>query len=1678
MKTLTLLLATAAAAGAPSTGRRWAPFARRSSALNPNAKVALTHGEVAIIGIGIWRAIDYYPMGDEVEWQTLQLMQAAKTDDDNTARSSTPMNKKVLASVARRLKADNDSDIVIVLGATSTEGERHAVSRLHSLLQLPVVSASDAKGRRQISVGSQASLKLIPDLALQLGSLGDEGFILQTSNDAQSVAITGGVNAPRGCMYGAYRFMELVGFEFLSFDVTNVPASMASAGELWHGPMHRREVPVLEWRHNNNANLELQEHVNFSIAMGNNQNGGLNQYTSQDVHKPGGGVRWAPMSVGTHVGGFTETSFDLVPPTQYFPTNPEWFAGNCTVGAKGCHGGAGNQLCWGNQSLQAFLAQRAISFLRADPHANLVAIEQNDERGSGPRPCMRAADLAIFEEEGSWSGPLLRAVNYVADAVAAAFPERKIRVSTLAYVHTQDPPKRTVPRDNVVIRLVGWHCGWGIPLENGTTAGDFAFMSQLRGWSKLLQQSSGQLWIWTWNTDFDAWVLPWPDYYSTSPNTRLFLRHGVTGAYQEGQFMAYGGDMQEMKSWVGMKILWDPSEDDKVLISQFLNGWYCGSSRRSCSPAASVQRHIDLYHTSFLSTASSSVFLSKGEAYSKTKGRYLTPRVVLAALENLRTEQNKLDSGSSGGLLPPDTVRERLQRVELGSLFVLLLRWTEMHQWASENSIKWPAEHTVDAAFERFASWYRKFGMDKRIGYRDSAQGIDIDYGLSSQHYGLQWLNETVHNTASTLPLKSDDDATVLKTCNVLDYSTACHGDGVSNCTDAFQRAVSDCATHLGVSQLHVPQGVFLTAPFKLSGSGWDGGSMHVEGTILAHKMGPEWPAFTKELRFIRLSNISGFKLTGAGVVDGQGEAWWEMARKNEHSPSISKARPPLVGVDSVNGLIINSITLRNSPRFHLPIDRCQNVTIDGITISSPHDAPNTDGIDLGDSTNIVVRNNRIVNGDDNVAAGSGSSNILVEYNYFANGHGTSIGSLGFNFSIAHVSNVTVRHNIFNRTSNVARIKTWQGGRGICKNITYTNLTLIDVDNAILIDQFYCPGSQKHPDGKTHCKNWSSAVQVSDILFSDIVGTHRDDQAGRLACSETVPCNNIHLVNVQLTRTGNQSDHWECSAVHGSMRNCVPKPCNMNTSDVASMKSDDIGAAQLQAAPDGGGYGGRGVHSTLHLKTDDGPSQIKTDDLKTPPPRTVVFGTGVPTPRGPLSKRVMIPRMLLIPPSVSDDDNGNETLLVACEDHTHDTIALRRSTSAGESWSEVSFPVNATAVCPPRSAGREHGNCTKAKGQAMADAWCNQPAQSGCGTCTELRVARDSGAFHNSHPQWRCYCPECLTKNHAAYNSTSNCKQYCTQPAVIAGIASRCKLPSPPQPGVCTSSIWAEPSLLWDPSTESVLLSYTRIDHVLGGCDSNVQNEVGLFILSSTDRGLTFGQPQQPKLVGAPSSCLTPTGGVVISRGPHSGRKLYMLPKESYGGEVVAFSDGENWRVSPSLFSPGLDEANVAQTSNGSLFAVMRNCFTKAGGVTHGCSLEADDVGKSSAGPSAHRVAISRSNDGGENWTKPRLHSDLVTPTCQSSLLQHRDTLLFVGPRSETSRSNLTVLASDDNGMSFRRSLQLVPGQSGYSAIACGLPLPLDCAVLFDAGGALEFLKFDSRTLKNDDDGGTSYSWR
>lgn len=67
-----------------------------------------------------------------------------------------------------------------------------------------------------------------------------------------------------------------------------------------------------------------------------------------------------------------------------------------------------------------------------------------------------------------------------------------------------------------------------------------------------------------------------------------------------------------------------------------------------------------------------------------------------------------------------------------------------------------------------------------------------------------------------------------------------------------------------------------------------------------------------------------------------------------------------------------------------------------------------------------------------------------------------SIGSLGSENTEAHVSDVVVDGATLNGTTNGVRIKTWQGGSGDASNITFRNINMTNVSNAIIINQNYC----------------------------------------------------------------------------------------------------------------------------------------------------------------------------------------------------------------------------------------------------------------------------------------------------------------------------------------------------------------------------------------------------------------------------------------------------------------------------------------------------------------------------------------------------------------------------------------------------------------------------------------------
>ena len=88
------------------------------------------------------------------------------------------------------------------------------------------------------------------------------------------------------------------------------------------------------------------------------------------------------------------------------------------------------------------------------------------------------------------------------------------------------------------------------------------------------------------------------------------------------------------------------------------------------------------------------------------------------------------------------------------------------------------------------------------------------------------------------------------------------------------------------------------------------------------------------------------------------------------------------------NNIAITGLASLNSQMFHIVINACQNVKVQGVRVSAAGDSPNTDGIEVQSSTGVTILNSRIGTGDDCVSIGPGTSNLWIENVACGPGHG------------------------------------------------------------------------------------------------------------------------------------------------------------------------------------------------------------------------------------------------------------------------------------------------------------------------------------------------------------------------------------------------------------------------------------------------------------------------------------------------------------------------------------------------------------------------------------------------------------------------------------------------------------------------------------------------------------------
>ncbi|MGC8744792.1 MAG: DUF4838 domain-containing protein [Verrucomicrobiia bacterium] len=516
----------------------------------------------------------------------------------------------------------------IISDPQSSPPEKWAVKELARVLskivgaEFQIQQTTNTNEKKIIIVGrGSVAKKYFPEI--DFDALDSEEVIIKTAGDR--LLISGG--RPRGTIYAVNRFVQSqCGVRYWTPWAEKIPSNP----NLTINSLNIREKPAFEsrdpfWYPAFNAEWAVR---NFS----NSQNAGI-------PDELGGCIRYK---------GFVHTFYPLVPPEKFFEAHPDWYS---MINGKRTSKGA--QLCLSNPELKEFVVERVKQWLKESPKANIISVSQNDWHGNCQCPKCKEID----EREGSPSGSLLEFINYIAEKLEPEFPN--VAIDTLAYQYTRKPPKTLKPRENVIIRLCSIECNFREPLYHESNA---KFAEDISGWSKICKR----LYIWDYTTDFAHYVQPHPNWFILGENLRFFHKHNVRGVFEQGAYQSYGSEMAELRAWLLAQLLYNPYQDDRALIKEFLEGYY--------GPAADkIRQYMDLMYAN-----SKGYYLS---CFSKTDTPFHNYK-TLSQAEQLLAEAENAVAGE-----PELLARVRLVRLPLR--YVWLVRWTQLRKECKDAGEKW-----------------------------------------------------------------------------------------------------------------------------------------------------------------------------------------------------------------------------------------------------------------------------------------------------------------------------------------------------------------------------------------------------------------------------------------------------------------------------------------------------------------------------------------------------------------------------------------------------------------------------------------------------------------------------------------------------------------------------------------------------------------------------------------------------------------------------------------------------------------------------------------------------------------------------------------------------------------------------------------------------------------------------
>ncbi|MBO5711212.1 MAG: glycoside hydrolase family 28 protein [Acholeplasmatales bacterium] len=420
-----------------------------------------------------------------------------------------------------------------------------------------------------------------------------------------------------------------------------------------------------------------------------------------------------------------------------------------------------------------------------------------------------------------------------------------------------------------------------------------------------------------------------------------------------------------------------------------------------------------------------------------------------------------------------------------------------------------------------------------------------------------------------------------------VDYDITNYGaksDIAFNNQKAIQEAINDCHNN-GGGRVIIPDGFYITGPIELKSNVnlYVADNAYVQFT----KSKEEYPLYITEYEGIKhiraISPISAdgcenVAITGKGVMDGAGDLWrgikqfkltqrqWDACLKKSpyviptkeggiwcptksyydgvvnggpdvNDPNaLEKAsqywdmyRPVFVSIRNCNKVLIEDVTLQNSPAWNVHPIYCNNLTVNRAVIRNKYHAQNGDGIDVESCTNVEIANSVFEVGDDGICLKSGKNrearqikrptkNVWIHDCKVFDAHGGFV--VGSEMSRG-VSNVIVENCVFSGTDVGIRFKSALGRGGVVEDITIKNIFMSNIIKEAMI---FTMGYVLHQLEKADGTEISNSVDMDDVpefknITVDNVVCNGSEIALKVVGLEELPIHDITITNSKIAAT-------------------------------------------------------------------------------------------------------------------------------------------------------------------------------------------------------------------------------------------------------------------------------------------------------------------------------------------------------------------------------------------------------------------------------------------------------------------------------------------------------------------------------------------------------------------------------